>query len=565
MVRARAISLAVLLSLPLNGFALAQTAPVLAVVGGTLIDGTGRPPIENSVIVIANGRFTAAGRNGEVTVPQGAQIVDASGKTVLPSFLDGHCHWEDFFGELYLHLGITTCATIEIYQDGPWTLAQRDGTNAGKIRGPRIWTSGRAIGGGRTETDAPDSREFRGNIVVTTPDEARAAIDRKKALGYDLIKLNEFLPMDLVKVAVDEAHRLGLAVTTHSWDAIGSANAGVDGIEHIWSVGYSSILDVEKRRQLAEDRLAGKIDAEVAGAQYQTENFDAVIAAMVAHHVAWTPTIAKWLRPLSPSMARFRQRENEILDDPNADFPPVLRAVTDSAYDKLLKRYTPEQLDATRLGYQKANEFIRRFVAAGGILKEGSDPPRGMAGMLMHEALVMDVEAGVPPMTAIQAATLNVAKTFHKDKDYGSVEPGKVADLSIIEGDPLKDIWMTQNVKMLIMDGRIVDIGFHKYKNPIPAFYSYQTLPREIDISPLLATQGTAVTLTVRGRGVLPTQRVMLNGKEMPTRYVKRGQLEAVIPADAIAEAGTYIVTVKSVGEPLPESYPAHLVVGFKN
>jgi hypothetical protein len=123
---------------------------------------------------------------------------------------------------------------------------------------------------------------------------------------------------------------------------------------------------------------------------------------------------------------------------------------------------------------------------------------------------------------------------------------------------------MTQNVKMLIMDGKIVDIGFHKYKNPIPAFYSYQTLPREIEISPLLTTQGTAVTLTVRGRGVLPTQRVMLDGKEMPTRYVRRGQLEAVVPADAIVEAGTYIVTVKSEGELLPESYPAHLVVEFK-
>src|SRR5580658_8968626 len=303
----RALSLALLLALFLHGGAHAQNAPVLAVIGGTLIDGTGRTPIENAAIVIVNGRFTAVGRKDEVSVPPNAQIVDASGKTILPGFLDGHCHWEDFFGELYLHLGITTCATIEIYQDGPWTLAQRDGTNAGKIRGPRIWTSGRAIGGGRTETDAPDSREFRGNIVVTTPEAARAAIDRKKALGYDLIKLNEFLPMDLVKVAVDEAHRLGLGVTTHSWDAVGSANAGVDGIEHIWSVGYSSILDVDKRRKLAEDRLAGTIDAEVAGAQYQTENFDAVISAMVAHHVAWTPTIAKWLRPLSPSMARFRQ------------------------------------------------------------------------------------------------------------------------------------------------------------------------------------------------------------------------------------------------------------------
>ena len=203
-------------------------------------------------------------------------------------------------------------------------------------------------------------------------------------------------------------------MTTHSWDAVGSANAGVDGIEHIWSVGYSSILDLDKRRKLAEDRLAGKIDAEIAGAQYEPENYDVVIKAMVDHHVAWTPTIAKWLRPLSPSMARFRQKENEILDDPNADFPDTLRAITDSAYDKLLKRYKPEQLEATRIGYQKANEFIRRFVAAGGILKEGSDPPRGMAGMLMHEALAMDVEAGVPPMTAIQAATLNVAQDLQE-------------------------------------------------------------------------------------------------------------------------------------------------------
>jgi hypothetical protein len=567
MSQARAILLAFIISLCSAGFAGsadAQDAPVLAVVGGTLIDGTGRPPIENAVIVIRNGRFAAVGRSGAVDIPAGAQIVDAIGKTVLPGFLDGHCHWEDFFGELYLHLGITTCATIEIYQDGPWTLAQRDGTNAGKIRGPRIWTSGRAIGGARTETDAPDSREFRGNIVVTTPDEARAAVDRKKALVYDLIKLNEFLPMNLVKAVTDEAHRIGFAVTTHSWDAIGSANAGVDSIEHIWSVGYSSIPDVNKRQKLAEDRLAGKIDAEVAGAQYQTENYDAVISTMVEHHVAWTPTIAKWLRPLSPSMERFRQKENEILNDPNAAFPPILRAVTDSSYDKLLKHYTPEQLDATKLGYQKANEFIRRFVAAGGTLKEGSDPPRGMAGLLMHQALTMDVEAGVPPMTAIQAATLNVAKTFHKDKDYGSVEPGKVADLSIVEGDPLKDIWMTQNVKMLIMDGKIVDTGFSKYKNPIPAFYSYQTLPREITISPLLATQGTRVVLTVRGRGMWPSHRVMLNGHELETRFVKRDQLEAVVPPQAIAEAGTYIVTVKSVGEAVPESYPAHLVVGFK-
>jgi imidazolonepropionase-like amidohydrolase len=535
---------------------------VLVLKGGTLIDGTGRPPIENATIVIHGNRIEFVVQGGDL--PPDAEVIDVTGKTVLPGFIDGHGHLEDFHGELFLHFGITTCVTIEVFQDGPWSLAQKIGTSLGKIRGPRILTSGRAVGGSRTETDSPGGRSVRGNITVTTPEETRNAIRRKKELGYDLIKLNEFLPFDLVKIAVDEAHKLGLPVTCHSWDAIKSSEAGVDGIEHIWSVGYTSIPDLKRRHELAEQRLAGNIEQEIAGSYYEPENYDRVIDAMVKHGVAWTPTIAKWLRPLSPSSKRFRAKEEEILSDPNADLPPTVRAVTENSYDKLLRRYTPAQLDRAKIFYEKANEFIRRFVAAGGRLKEGSDPPRGMAALLMHQALVMDVEAGVPPMTALQAATLNVARTFKLDKDYGSVEVGKVADLMVVEGDPLKDIWVTQNVKMVLMDGKIVDCGFSKYKNPIPAFYSYQTLPRDIEVSPLMVTAGSGTTvLTVKGKGIWPFHRVYLNGQPLPTRYVSNNELQASVSAEAIAKAGNYIVTVKADGEPMPESHRAHLVVGF--
>jgi hypothetical protein len=322
----------------------------LVVQGGTLIDGTGRPPIENCVIVIQGGRFQTVGRSGVVSIPAGAEVIDVKGKTVLPGFIDGHGHLEDFHGELYLHLGITTCANIEIYQDGPWTLAQKQGTELGKIRGPRIWMSGRAIGGVSTGHDAFGSRTARDNIIVTTPDEVRKAVQRKKEFGCEILKVNEFLSMDLLKVAVDEAHGLGMSVAAHSWDVVGSANAGVDAIEHIWSVGYSSIPYTPARRKLAEDRLGGVIDQELTGAYYQTENYDAVIGAMVEHHVAWTPTIAKWLRPFSPSAQRFRERENEILNNSNADLPASVRTVTDNAYDKLLKRYTPEQREQAKIG-----------------------------------------------------------------------------------------------------------------------------------------------------------------------------------------------------------------------
>src|ERR1700731_3011309 len=187
----------------------AQTpAPITVIQGGLLIDGTGRPPIENSVIVIEGDRFKTIGRSGEVAIPAGAQVIDVKGKTVMPGFIDGHCHWEAFWGELYLHLGITTCVEIETNQDGPWALAQKEGTNMGKIRGPRIWPSGQALGARMGELETEGSRAWRGFIAIDNAEQARAAVQAKKKDGYDVIKLSEFLTPDLVKAVAEEAHRL---------------------------------------------------------------------------------------------------------------------------------------------------------------------------------------------------------------------------------------------------------------------------------------------------------------------------------------------------------------------
>ena len=93
-----------------------------------------------------------------------------------------------------------------------------------------------------------------------------------------------------------------------------------------------------------------------------------------------------------------------------------------------------------------------------------------MPGMLVHEEMAMLVEAGLSPMEAIQSATINVAKLFGKDKEFGTVEAGKIADLVIIDGDPIKDIWATQNVKMVLLSGKVMDINFHaNHRNPIPS------------------------------------------------------------------------------------------------
>src|SRR5437660_4470446 len=143
-----------------------------------------------------------------------------------------------------------------------------------------------------------------------------------------------------------------------------------------------------------------------------------------------------------------------------------MREQTLRQYDRYAK-FPADRLKQTRDGYKKLTDFIVRFVQAGGIIRAGSDPNNGLPALGVHQEMVMFVEAGLTPMQAIQAATINVAKAFRKDKDFGTVEPGKVADLIAVEGDPLKDMWAVQNVTVVVLNGEVVDSDFHAdYKNP---------------------------------------------------------------------------------------------------
>jgi hypothetical protein len=146
----------------------------------------------------------------------------------------------------------------------------------------------------------------------------------------------------------------------------------------------------------------------------------------------------------------------------------------------------------------------------------------------------------------------------------------------VSEGYPLQDIWASQNVKLGVMDGKPVDIAFSGYKNPIPSFYAYQTLPMELHITPSSVLEGAGpITLRVQGEGMWPFHRVMLkrefgsifsfNATELPSRYISKSELEATIAPELLTPAGTYTVTVKGEGESMPESYRAHLIVGFRD
>ena len=542
----------------------AQQAPssqTLVIVGGTLIDATGRPPLEDAVIVIEGERIKSVGKRSEITIPKASRVIDVKGKTILPGLIDGHCHLLDFIGELYLHLGITTCPDIT-QNDDEWTMAQRDGTNLGKIRGPRIWSTGTRLVG------PPPAWALRteSGYLIKTPDDARAAVRKKKEMGLEIVKFNEYVSPEAIKAGAEEANRLGLPVTCHCLDVFLAAESGFAGVEHHWAPGMTSIADVKKRWEIHEQRMTGKINTAELPFYYEAENFDKIARVMADQHVSWSPTVATWFRPLSPSAARFKEREVSILNDRKAGYlPAVMREQTLRQYDRY-EKFPPERLSRVREGYRKITDLILRYVQAGGILRAGSDPNNGLPGLGVHEEMVMFVEAGLTPMQAIQTATINVAKAFRKDKDFGTLEPGKIADVIAIEGDPLKDIWSVQNVKLVILNGRVVDSDFHaSHKNPIPNVRPWRSTPRDIAITPLSVAQGSAATIKVSARrGFDRFHKITLNGKELETRFLSPSELEATIPPQALKDAGTYTVMVIGEGDFASRSAPAYLIVSFK-
>jgi len=495
-----------------------------------------------------------------MTIPQGARVIDAKGKTILPGYIDGHCHLLDFMGEIYLHLGITTCPDIT-QNDDEWTLAQRNGTNLGKIRGPRIWsTGGRLVG-------PPPAWALRGErgYLIKTPEEARAVVQKKRAAGIEIIKFNEYVAPEVIKAGAEEANKLGMPITCHCLDVFLAAENNFAGVEHHWGMGMTTIADVKKRWEVHERRMTGKINTADLSFFYEPENFDKVVAAAIGKNISWSPTIATWYRPLSPSVARFKERELSILDQKNAAYlPRVLREQALGQYERYAK-FSPERLQNAQTGYKKLEDLMRRYVQAGGLIRAGSDPNNGLPGLGVHQEMVMFVEAGLTPMRAIQAATINVAKAFRKDKEFGTIEAGKIADIVVIDGNPLKDIWAVQNVTLTVLGGKIIDREFHAdHKNPIPAIRPWRSTPLEIDVAPRGLAQGKGGTVKITARrGFDKFHKAMWDGRELETRFISATELEAVIPAEMTKTVGTYPITVVGQGDFASRSAPAYFIVSY--
>jgi imidazolonepropionase-like amidohydrolase len=403
---------------------------------------------------------------------------------------------------------------------------------------------------------------MRNSIIVRTEEEARQAVRAHVEKGMDGFKFLERLAPEVAKAAADEARRLGRPVIAHSLDIFSAVDAGYTSVEHSWAVMFTTIRDARKKAEVDMDRMTGKVSTVELHTYIEPDLFDPIIKAMVEKDVHWSPAWATQFRALSPRAPEMKKRELAMLKDPRLRYLPAYNLESVEAYFAGFEKLAPEKRAQLVAAYKMVQDFARRYVAAGGKIHSGSDPGTLLPAYGVHAEFELMIDAGFNPLAAIQSASLNVARAWGKDQDYGSVEKGKVADLVIVRGDVMKDISATQNVEKVFMEGKPVDISFHpNYRNPIPRPLSDRFLTILSQVSPASLGEGLAGRIKLTGANFRPSHQVLLNGKKIESRFVSGSELDVQIPPVA---AGTYRITVTDPGVAASESNAVYVVISFK-
>jgi imidazolonepropionase-like amidohydrolase len=402
-------------------------ASTIAIVGGTLIDGTGAAPVPDAAVVIHNGRIVAAGPRSKIKIPKRANVVDARGKTILPGLWDMHAHFEQVeWGPIYLAAGVTTVR--DCGNEFEFITAVRDAIAQGHGLGPRILAAG-IVDGTSTYT--------LGVEHVDTPEQALMWTDRYHAAGFQQMKIYSSVKLEELKIVADEAHRLGMTVTGHvpeGLNAYQTIEAGQDQINHI-----TYIADIMHTpfpggmSRIDKAKAEANIDLDSAEAQK-------ALAFLKQHHTVVDPTMALF-EFFTATTAK-----------PPASFEPGVNKVAPELAEQLTDVGPPtERSGIGEKVFAKELAIVGALHRAGIPVVAGTD--QTVPGHSLHREMELYVQAGFTPMEAIQAATIVSARAMGLDKESGTVESGKRGDLILVNGNPLEDIHQLRSVEYVITNG----------------------------------------------------------------------------------------------------------------
>jgi len=404
-----------------------------------LVDGTGGEVRDGQTILIRGTRIEAVGDAGEVSIPQGTRVLDLAGHTVMPGLVSLHEH--TYLGGLsrtaplnagaflYLAFGVTTGMTAGSqmpYQE----LNLKRSIDAGVMPGPRLHITGPYLGAGD-----PSPGTFR---MVSSPEEMRRVVAYWADEGATWFKFMAG-PRDMLGVLIEEAHARGLRVTGHlcSITFTEAAALGIDALQHGFITNSDYVPDKEPDR-CPPGNMQVQVDVDPASPEVRES-----IRRIVADGAAVVSTLGVY-ETFVPGRAHLDPRALEML-------APEVRREVEANHEGLAESgfTVPERLFDRMMAWERA------FVEAGGLLGAGSDPwgtgfVPGFGNLRNFEILV---EAGFAPTEAVRIITLNGARILGEEERLGSVEPGKLADLVVIEGDPMDDPSQVYEVILVFKDG----------------------------------------------------------------------------------------------------------------
>jgi imidazolonepropionase-like amidohydrolase len=413
------------------------SAQHVALVGGMLIDGYEAPPVHNATVLIEGDRIVAVGPSSQIEIPAGAEVIDTRGMTMLPGLIDLHVHtmflghgeyseWFPFFtpekeemmeiaARQLLMAGVTTAvdlgAPIEITR-------VRDRIDRGEVPGPRMLVSGPWIAGRRWGS-FPDYFQH----VVSTPEEAAQRTYELADAGVDVIKTWAGMSEDMMQAVVEAAHERGIQVHSHLyspdelWNAI---RAGTDVIQHAGSAGNPPYSD-ELVQEIAHRGIP--------------------VVQTIAHR--------PWVYQATVEFPE-RLQDRRLVET----LPPELYEEFQRSFQDFRRlsyfRTTPLQIRKSQLS---AGQFIEANAVMGMGTDSGS--PLNFHTESAWREISALVDSGMTPIQAISAATKTGAEIIRRGNDLGTIEPGKLADIIVVRGNPLFDINVLGYVEHVVKDGRI--------------------------------------------------------------------------------------------------------------
>ena len=589
---------------PRDAFAQGAAAPLLVIDGGTLIDGNGGTPLRDVQIVVEGNRIRSIGRKGQ-SPPAGAQVVNADGKFILPGLWDGLVNFLWYQGEVYLNNGVTSY--MGIGDMGEVGIVYEEAIRRGQIRAPRPFDWAVHFAGPAPNLTGLES-PFDAPHPLANPDEARAWTQRVLDLGGDAISFqNGGVSPETFQAAVDVAHAAGKPVGIRAGGNVGVRDAALMGADFVpRSQGVAAAV-TNMPPPAAGAGAPNELDQ---WAQMDEAKAADLIKVLVQRRTALIPAFIQKAPGLPTGWSRFELQARRLFADPflMAYYPPArAQTILFNYLDPL--NVQADVAERRRRGYRNALRFHRTLVDAGGRVLIGTDGGNfSLPGLGVHHEMQLFAEdMGLTPMQIVQSATKWAAETMRVQGQLGTLEPGKLADLLIVNADPLQNVTNLQDIAVVIANGTVQERGYHaSYWSPfvgdgpitlpvvddiawavnlrrqapgggppgeggrgaaaaapLPAGFGAARQPQptietidsgrrdypDPDFSKVVVKEGSpTLTLKLTGFNYFQRSLVYFNAVPVPTRAINRFALEATIDESLLRAPGRFPIVVKNLG-----------------